>query len=354
MKINLKSFVRKIGEPPGTLISKEVSKVFTSKVSLITYNNEVVNEYQIKEIAELESYVQEGLNIWVHVDGIHDPAIIRAIGEQFGIDGLVLEDIMNAEHRPKIEVYDDYLFITLKSLTFNQKIHEILATQHSYILLNSVVISFSENDNVLYNPLRKRFKSDKSKVRQEGSDYLLYALMDIVVDHYYMLADQLGDELETLEEDIFNDPSDQALQKIHLMKNDILLLRKAINPLKEIINKIYKTEDDFIKPHIISYYSDVYDHALHVIDVVDTFRDISTSLKDLYLSSVSTRMNKVMQVLTVIATIFIPLTFIAGIYGMNFDFMPELHWKYGYFAVWGVMLIVVTIMLLFFRRKKWL
>jgi len=267
---------------------------------------------------------------------------------------LVLEDVVNTDHRPKFEEYDEYYYSIVKMLTYDDKKKEINSEQVSFILGKNYLITFQEIEGDVFDSIRERLRKNKGRVRREDSGYLCYTLMDSIVDNYFSVLETIADETEQLEDILLKNADSSVLQRIHQLKRQLIFMRKSVWPLREILGSIDRLESDLIKSGSKLFFRDVYDHTIHIIDTVENLRDIVTGMLDIYLSTVSNRMNEVMKVLTIIATIFIPLTFLAGIYGMNFQYMPELSWKFGYPMALGAMGLVGIIMLVFFRRKKWL
>jgi magnesium transporter len=288
------------------------------------------------------------------VTGIHDVKIIEEFGKAFNIHPLLLEDILHTDQRPKLEEFDDFLFITLRILSYDEANNELLSEQVSLILGSNFIISFQEREGDVFNPVRMRIKNAKGRIKKKGCDYLAYALIDAVVDHYFLVLEKYGEKIEILQEEVLSHPTPDTLQVIQRTKRDMIFLRKSVWPLREVINVLQRGESALISDNVIIYLRDVYDHTIQVIDSIETFRDMISGTLDVYLSSVSNKMNEVMKVLTIVATIFIPLTFIAGIYGMNFKYMPELEWYWGYPIALGVMVLLVGMMLLWFRRKRFL
>jgi magnesium transporter len=291
---------------------------------------------------------------WVNVCGIHDIHTIESIGNNFNIHPLVQEDILNTFHRPKFEESEEYLFLVIKMLVYDPGSKGVISEQVSFVLGPNFLVTFQEQEGDVFNPVRERLRKALGRVRKMGPDYLLYALMDAVVDNYFLVLEAIGEDLEILEDQLLENPTPGVLQTVHKLKREMIFLRKAIWPLREVLNGLQKTVSKLVKNNTKMYLRDIYDHTIQVIETVETYRDMVAGLQDLYLSSVSNKMNEVMKVLTIIATIFIPLTFIAGIYGMNFEFMPELKWKNGYFITWGIMAVVTLGMVFYFKRKKWL
>lgn len=320
-------------------------------LELITYNREKYNKYEAVDPDELLSKLQPDQVNWVNLDGLNNQDIIEKLQSHFCLHTLLIEDVL-ADQRPKAEEYEGYLFFTLKML-YRIEGMQIDYEQVSFVLGNNYLVSFQEKEGDLFDGFRDRIRLDLGKVRKKQADYLLYRLIDIIVDNYYNVLDRVGDLIEEIEENVYENPSNKTFHEIQLLKKELIYLRKALYPLREALSKIVKGESDFILEENLRYYSDVYDHVSHLIDSLDTYKDLTSSLLDIHINAMNTKMNEVMKVLTVISTIFMPLTFIVGVYGMNFDYMPELRWPLGYFGVWGVMFLIVIAMLIFFRRKKW-
>jgi magnesium transporter len=286
------------------------------------------------------------------VDGIHDVALIEKIGKHFNIHPLTLEDIVNTNQRPKFEDYDNYVVAIMKMIYYDT---ELRSEQLSVVLMEGMVISFQEvYGGDAFDLIRTRIRQGKGRIRKMAADYLAYALIDAVVDCYFTILEKIGDKIEVLEEELISDPTKETMQQLHHMKREMIFVRKAVWPMRELINNLERSETELIRPSTDVYLRDVHDHTVRVIDTVETYRDLISGMMDIYLSSVSNRMNEVMKVLTIITTIFVPVTFIAGIYGMNFDYMPELHSKWGYPLTWAVMIAIIVSLLVYFRKKKWL
>jgi magnesium transporter len=320
-------------------------------LELITYNREKHNKYEASDPAELLSKLQPDQVNWVNLDGLNNQDIIEKLQSHFCLHSLLIDDVL-ADQRPKAEEYEGYLFFTLKML-YRIEGMEIDYEQVSFVLSNNYLISFQEKEGDLFDGFRDRIRLDQGKVRKKQADYLLYRLIDIIVDNYYNVLDRVGDLIEEIEENVYENPSNKTFHEIQLLKKELIYLRKALYPLREALSKVVKGESEFIQEENIRYYSDVYDHVSHLIDSLDTYKDLASSLLDIHINAMNTKMNEVMKVLTVISTIFMPLTFLVGVYGMNFDNMPELRWSSGYYGVWGVMVLIVISMLFFFKRKKW-
>lgn len=354
----MRKFIKKIGQksglPPGSLVHIGEPKTGPVEIELIHYNPARERREVFTGVSGLEKVRNQPPVSWINVNGLHDIPIIEEIGKQFGIHSLLLEDILNTDHRPKLEDFDRYILIVLKMLTYNDSQGVIHSEQISLILSSSCVITFQEQKGDVFDSIRSRIKSGKGRIRTMASDYLAYAVVDAVVDGYFKVLERIADEMETLEQDLLNNPGPEVLRRIHHLKREMIFIRKSVWPLREVISSLDRGDSELIHEATRIFLRDVYDHTIQIIDTVETFRDILAGMLDTYLSVVNNRMNEVMKVLTVIATIFIPLTFIAGIYGMNFKFMPELEWHYGYFGILLVMLLVTLGMIFYFRKKDWL
>jgi len=303
-----------------------------------------------KPVDEIIGQFKPGMVNWINVDGLNDRNIIEKVAERFNLHSLLIEDVCS-EHQPKVEEYDDYLFFTLKML-YQIKDGVIDYEQISFVMGKDFLLSFQDKEGDLFGTLRERIRLDQGRTRKKNSDYLMYRLVDIIVDNYYNVLDAVGYQIEQIEEEIDNN-ADFHFQKIQRVKKELIYLRKALYPLRDAISKLAKEESGFIDPSNIRYYSDVYDHVAHLIDSMDTYKDLTSSLMDIHINTMNTKMNEVMKVLAVISTIFMPLTFIVGVYGMNFDNMPELRWHFGYYEVWIVMATIAGSMILYFKHKKW-
>ncbi|KUK14221.1 MAG: magnesium/cobalt transporter CorA [Synergistetes bacterium] len=347
------SFSVKRGLPPGTLVYTG-RHVEDFEIEVIDYDAEKVKELKTGKIEDCLPLIEKGAVTWINVIGLHNTEAIRKVGEHLNLHPLVLEDILNVTQRPKVEFFDDYIFLVLKMLTYNPELRKIESEHISVILGQKFVLTFQEKRGDLFDPVRGRIRSNKGIIRKRGPDYLFYALIDVLVDNYFYMLEKLGDEIEELEGEVIGSPASGTVHKIHELKRNLIELRRSIWPLREILNLLYKEKPDLIKEETIPYLRDVYDHIIQVIEIIESLRETTGGLLDVYLSSVSNKMNEVMKVLTIIATIFMPITFIAGIYGMNFEYMPELKWRWGYPVVLIAMLIISLGMIIYFRRKKWL
>jgi len=343
----------KTGLPPGSLIHIGQRHTDRAKICLCEYGATHCRE---REIQSLEGIIppDEGTSVaWVHIDGLQDIPLLEQMGSLFGLHPLTLEDILNTEQRPKSEDHDGYLYVVLR--IFHQGAGGALIPEQVSIVLGSTwLISLQERKGSLLDPVRERLRNDNSRLRKAGPDYLAHALLDTMVDSYFVVLDAFGEKIETLEEVLVASPSPAALRQIQALKRETLLLRRSIWPLREMVGGLGRSDSPLIREQSVIYFRDVYDHAVQVIDTIETCRDMLSGMLDIYLSSVSNRMNEVMKVLTVFAALFMPLTFLAGIYGMNFEYMPELEWRWGYLSLWGLMIAIAAFMLILFRRKKWL
>jgi len=324
------------------------------RITILDYDENDFREREAANVEECFEYKSTPSVTWINIDGIHQLDIIEKIGDCFELHPLILEDILNTAQRPKCEDYENYVFVVLKMLSCDDPKEIIKSEQVSLVLGSNFVISFQESIGDVFEEIRNRIRAAKGRIRKMGADYLAYSLIDAVVDNYFYILEKVGERIERMEEKLVQEPSSEALQKIHLMKRDLIFLRKSVWPLRELIGNLEKGEYPVLGEPVGVYLRDVYDHTIQIIDTVETFRDTVSGMLDVYLSSLSNRMNAVMKVLTIIATIFIPLTFIAGIYGMNFKYMPELQWRWGYGLVLFVMAVVAALMLLYFRLRKWL
>ena len=345
---------KKSGLPPGTLVHIGEKKAERSKITLMDYEEAHFREREVKTVEECFLFKEEPTVTWMNVDGLHEVKILEKLGECYGLHPLVLEDILNTDQRPKMEDYGAYLYIVLRALNYSDKNKEIETEQISLVLGSNFVISFQEREGDTFDPIRGRIRDGKGRIRKMRSDYLAYAILDSIVDNYFIILEKLGEKIEFLEEELVTRPTPETLQTIHHLKRDLIFLRKAVWPLREVINGLERGESSLVTESTRVYLRDVYDHTIQTIDTIETYRDMVSGMLDIYLSSVSNRLNSVMKVLTIIATIFMPLTFIAGIYGMNFKYMPELGWRWGYPVTWLIMAGIGVSMLIYFRRKRWL
>jgi magnesium transporter len=343
---------RKVGASPGTLVHIGEASTAETQMRLISYNETELHDHLIDTPDNCRIQKNSKLTWWFNIDGVHQTSVIQTLGSNFGLHALVMEDILNTDHRPKIENHDDYLYIVLKMLQYDEEAAETRTEQLSLILGDNYVLAFQERTGDVFDGIRKRLSSGRS-IRHKGADYLAYALIDAIVDNYFVLLEKFGDQVELLEEELLSNPTPRTLSRIHHFKREMLLLRKAVWPLREILSSLARDESSLICAETRMYLRDVYDHTIHIIDTIETIRDLLSGMLDLYVSSVSQRMNEIMKVLTIFASVFMPLTFIAGVYGMNFHYMPELTLPWAYPATLIFMLLVAVGLVSFFKWKKW-
>jgi len=354
----MSKFIKKIsltaGRAPGELVAVSEERGETTKITVIDYDEKQFREKEVSSPEECFPFKETSTVTWINVDGIREPEVIEKLGTYFGLHPLVMEDILNTGQRPKLEDMENYIFVVLKMLYSEGETNDIKSEQVSIVLGKNFVISFQEQKGDVFGPLRQRIRNSKGRVRKTGPDYLAYALIDAVVDNYFIILEKMGDQIEGLEEKLLKSPEPEIILTIHSLKRETMFLRKSVWPLREVLSSLQRGESGLIKKGTGIFLRDVYDHTIQVIDTAETFRDMVSGILDIYLSSLSNKMNEVMKTLTIIATIFIPLTFFAGIYGMNFKFMPELDWRFGYFAVWGVNLFIAVCLIVYFKRKRWI
>jgi len=344
----------KTGLAPGTVVyvGKKAGKDLF--IDVFDYNMDYLDEKKLKNIEEVISFENKDTITWINVNGLNHVKEIEKLGKDFQLHPLILEDIANTQQRPKLEEHDKYIFVVLKMLYFD-KDQNLKFESISFVQGSSYVLSFQEADGDVFNAVRDRLRNSKGRVRSNGADYLLYVLMDAIVDNYFNLMEIMGEKIEELEENLFSEkPNKDLIHEIHGLKREILRIRRAVYPLREVVNHIDKVDPSLISEKTQLYLRDLYDHVIQVSESIDIQRELIWSLMDMHMTTISNRMNEVMKVLTIMATIFIPLTFIAGIYGMNFENIPELKFEYGYFVLWGVMVVVFLAMLYYFKRKEWL
>jgi magnesium transporter len=342
----------KTGLPPGTLVFTGKQHVEKPNVILLQYNPGEAQEQERKDamIQPLEGPFTN----WYDIRGVHNADLIRQFGDAYSIHPLALEDILDTQQRPKLEEYDNGIFLTAQALVVEEQIGKIETEQIAIFFGNHFILSFQEKEDDNFASVRNRLLVPHAKIRRRGADYLAYALLDSVVDYYYPILDHVEEQIDALEVTILSEPGQDTKSSIHQLKRHLLTLRKAIVPLREAVAKFSRIDSPQVKDDTLVFVRDLHDHVVQIMDSIETYRDLVNGLYDLYLSEISYRTNNVMKILTIISTIFIPLTFLAGVYGMNFKNMPELGWKYGYFFLWGFMLLIFIASLFFFRKKKWI
>jgi magnesium transporter len=345
---------KKAGLPSESLVYTGERKDGKINIHIIDYNDAGFVEKETANVDECIPYKNQPTVTWINMDGVHQASTLEKLGDCFGLHRLVMEDILNTDQRPKTEDYGEYIYLVAKMIT-NGKGSEITTEQVSIILGSNFVLSFQDGvEGDVFNVIRDRLRSGKGRIRKTGADYLVYALLDSIVDNYFVILEKLGDRIEALEAELIETPTQKTVQKIYQLKRELIFLHNAVWPLREVVSALGKDESALIRESTAPYIRDVYDHVIQVIDSVDIYREMTSGMLDMYLSSVSNRLNQVMKVLTVIATIFMPLTFIVGLYGMNFKHMPELEAPYGYPAVVALMVVIAGFMLVVFKKKKWM
>ncbi len=350
----MKNRSRKSGLPPGTLIHIGEAKSTEPKIMIIDYDESSFQEKEVEEVSGCFAYKGTPSITWINIEGLGNVEMLEKLGECYGLHPLVLEDILNTDQRPKMEDYGDYLYIVLKMLHYEEAKGSIVTEQISLVLGEHFVISFQEGfAGDVFQPIRERLRNNKGRIRKSGADYLVYSLIDAIVDNYFTILERTGDSIEVIEEKVLGNPSAGTLNEIHFQKREMIFLRKAVWPLREVINGLERIESALITGTTKIFLRDIYDHTIQVIDTIETFRDMSSGMLDIYLSSVNNRLSAVMKVLAIIATIFMPLTFIAGIYGMNFKYMPELEWRWSYPLLWAFIILIAASMVTYFKKRKW-
>ena len=356
-KLDVKKFVPKASgkdAPPGTVQYVGIPREEKTRIDLLEYNETEVTEYNIEKVSQLKPLLETDKIKWIRVTGVHDVELITTIGELFQINHLELEDISNTSQRPRIEEREKYLFMIFKALLLNPDNKDVTIEQVSLILGENFVLSFHETDSKLFDSLYTRILSGKGRVRKMKSDYLAFALADILIDQYFVILEDIGDSVETIESELVLSPGSGDQESIYRMKRRLAYVSRTIWPVRELINEIERSDHVYLHPETKIYYRNIYDHTVQIIESLDTLRDLTSGMMDLYLSSVSLKLNEIMKVLTIFSAVFIPLTFFAGVYGMNFKFLPELEWRWGYPMFWIVCVIASVLMLIYFRRKKYL
>jgi len=343
----------KAGLPPGSLVYVGDKGAGKAKVTVVEYREGSVREASISELTECFPCSDASTVTWIDVTSVHQVELVAKLGECFGLHPLVVEDILNTDQRPKVEDFGEYLYIVFRAFSCNGGHCPMETEQISLILGQNFVISFQEKESTVFNEILERIRTGKGRTVKSGADYLAYSLLDTIVDNYFIVLEHLGERMEALEDALVANPAAKTLREIHLLKRDLISIRRSVWPLREVLNNLQREGSTLVTETTRVYLRDVYDHAIHAIDTLETFRDMISGMLDIYLSSASNRLNEVMKVLTIIATIFIPLTFIAGVYGMNFRYMPELKWRWGYPAVLLIMTVISAYMLYFFKKKKW-
>ncbi len=353
MKRFLQRRSQKAGLLPGSLVYVGEQRAEEPLITIMDYTDADFHEIDTENADDVFPFRDRQTMSWINVARISEVNTVERIGTHFRIHPLTLEDILTQGQRPKFEDVEDYLFIVLNMLSASQDGAGIKAEQVSFVIVENALLTFQEIEGDVFGTIRDRIRNARGRIRKLGPDYLAYSLIDAIVDNYFIILETVGERIEDLEEQLVENPGAELLHDIHDLKRELLFLRKSVWPLREVISNLEKSESPLIHESTKMYLRDLYDHTIQVMDTVESFRDMLGGILDIYLSSISNRLNEVMKVLTVISTTFIPLTFIAGVYGMNFERMPELHARYGYPIVIGVMATIGLSMLFLFRRKKW-
>ena len=354
--VRLRKRFHKPGTAPGTLQAPEVRRVEKIVIQVMDYGPDYLLEKELASIEEVLAYRDTATTTWINVNGIHDVDLLRKLGEYFGFHPLALEDVLNTGQRPKVDYYEDHQYIIVKELRWQQTLE---VEQVSIFLGRKFVITLQETQGDPFGPVRDRIRTGKGRIRKMGPDYLAYALIDAVVDEFFPILEKFGELIEDLESEMVEVPTQDTLRRIHQIKRDLLVLRRAAWPEREVINCLQRDESRLIRKETKVFLRDCYDHTVQIMDIIENYRDLAASLVEVYLSSISNRMNEVIKMLTLVTSVFIPLTFIVGVYGMNFNpasspwNMPELNWYWGYPATLAVMLALAIAMLMYFRRKGW-
>jgi magnesium transporter len=342
------------GLSPGSLVFIGNQKVENVRIRVIDYDGTQLKEDELKDIAQGAEFKRTNTVTWINVDGLHDLSLMKKIGDTFDLHPLLMEDILNTGQRPKIEEFENCLFLVLKMLRYDKQKQMIVSEQLSMVLGDTFLLTFQEQPGDVFEPVRERIRKQKARIRGSGTDYLTYALLDCVVENYVFIVERLGEQIEDIEEEVLENAEPAVMEKINTFKREMNFLRKSVRPAREAIMQMSKLDSELIHEQTIPFLKDLQDLITQATEAIDTYRDMLSDQLNLYNSAIGNRMNDIMKVLTIFAAIFIPLTFIAGIYGTNFEYLPELKFKYSYFIFWGVMLGVAVVMLIYFKKKKWL
>ena len=343
---------QKTGLTPGSVVYTGSKISEPVKIFMTDFNAESTKRSELNSLNELPE--RTAGNRWLQIKGLHNTELLHQLGKQYKIHSLALEDIANPHHPPKIEEFDDHLFVIAKMLVFDDEHNQLTPEHVCFVLLEGMIISFQEANTILFEPIHQRLENPNGRMRKFGIDYFLYALLDLIVDRYFVAIDALNDQFERLEQDVIENPRQSQVESIRNLKRQVVLFRKSVRPLREVVNVLMRNDVKLISEDIDIFLRDLYNHTIQISESLETQRDLASGMMDTYLSQVSHRMNEVMKFLTIMSTIFIPLSFLAGIYGMNFEFMPELHYRWGYFILLAIMAAVLSTMLIIFKRKKWL
>lgn len=343
----------KSGLPPESMVYVGPSRTGKVTVDVINYNEQILEETTLADIAQCEIYKQQNTVTWISVNGIHDPALIQQVCSIFDIHPLIQEDILNTQQRTKIEEFDNYLFVTFKNIFIPADGTEMETEQISMVLGNGFLLTFQETDSAIFSDIRYRIRTGKGPIRHRKADYLMYKILDAAVDQYFVMIDRIGEKVEDMEEETMYYPNNRTTYKIQAIKKNTMLLNKHILPMREALNKLEGGNSLLIESRNINYFRDVYDHTYQAYETIENYRSLLTDLMNIYFTTMSNKLNQVMKVLTIISTIFMPLSFLTGVFGMNFNYLPGIHYHYGYHIFWTITLVSVTGMLIYFKRKKW-
>lgn len=345
---------KKVGLAPGALVHVGEIKADNAEISLLQYQETQISERTLHHLNDVAIGTDEANILWLNVYGLHQPVLLDEIGTKFGLHPLVLEDILNTNQRPKLDVYDDYIFIVTRFFSYDKPEMTVQSEQISLVLGKHFVLSFQERRTGSFEPVRERLRLNKGQIRKSGADYLVYSLLDMIVDRYFIVLEQIGDDCELLEDELLRKPSNRLLQQIHQLKRETMELRHAVWPLREVINALGRNETGLFKAETLPYLRDVYDHTIHFIESLESLRDLLAGMLDIYLSTISNRVNMEVRTLTVVAMLFMPATLIAGIFGMNFKVMPLLQDADGFWIAMAMMGCIAAVMGLIFWRRQWL
>lgn len=350
----MSTMLESIGLPPGTPVFVGEQQSEAVKITLYDYDDAHTERRIVQSIEECFPYKDMPSVTWINVDGLHDVAMLERLAHDYGLHPLTIEDIVNTQQRPKVEFFDNYIALNLKMYTFDINTYELDIDHVSLVLGKNFVLTFQERQGDLFDAIRARIQYNKGKIKKGGADYLAYSLLDAIVDGYFKVLDRIGDEIETIEEKLFTNPETSILEDLHDLRQELIFFRKTVWPLRTIMNELDRQETELIEDSTSVYLRDLYDHVVQVIETLETFREMLSGHLEVYLSTISNKTNEIMKFLTIIGTIFIPLTFIAGVYGMNFKHMPELEWRWGYYLIWAVMIGIGVALLAYFRKKNWI
>ncbi len=350
----ISSTPKQIGLPPGTLVYTGDKEKEPVKIKVFEFDEANFSEREFRSVEEIVEFTNSKKNVWINIDGVHDIQMMEKIQNYFGIHPLAMEDILHTTQRPKVEEYDNYIFLVLRMFFYNNASRELKNEQVSIILSENYLISFLEDAGDVFDAVRERIRKEGTKIRKNNVDFLAYSMMDSIVDSYFHILEQIGEEIEEVEDRLVIDTQKEDIQLVHRMRRNMILLRKSVWPLREVISALQRNEHNVIKPSTQIYLRDVYDHMIQIMDTIESYRDMIVGMLDVYLSSTSNKLNEVMKVLTIISTLFIPLTFLAGVYGMNFKRFPELEmdWMYPW-GFWLITALIILGMAIFFKRKNW-